>query len=254
MPEGSNAAHALQLEGVGRRFGGLEAVKDVTLRIERGDRRAILGPNGAGKTTLFNLIAGDYRPTSGRVLFFGENVTRLPSRKRARRGLARTYQTALLFLGLSIVDNLYLAIRGVKPNRMSMIRPGSRNADILAARQLAESVGLIDMLEHKVGDLSHGVQRQLELGMALASNPRLLMLDEPAAGLSPGERGTLVDLLLRLDPEITMLIIEHDMDCAFSVARQVTVMHEGRIIADGTPDEIRSDSMVQAVYLGDHRD
>jgi branched-chain amino acid transport system ATP-binding protein len=244
------AAHALQLEGVGRRFGGLVAVNDLTLSITRGERRAILGPNGAGKTTLFNLIAGDYRPTTGHVLFFDEDVTHLPPRKRARRGLARTYQTALLFLGLDILDNLYLAVRGVRSKRMSMIRPQQGDPYLQASARLAERVGLGAVLHRKVGDLSHGEQRQLELGMALASNPKLLMLDEPAAGLSPGERGTLINLLLGLDPEITVLLIEHDMDVAFGVARRVTVMHEGRIIADGTPHEIRNDQTVQAVYLG----
>jgi branched-chain amino acid transport system ATP-binding protein len=251
VPDGSNAAHALHLEGVGRRFGGLVAVNGVSLSVERGERRAMLGPNGAGKTTLFNLVAGDYRPTSGAVFLFGENITGLPPRKRVRRGLARTYQTALLFQGLSILDNLYLAVRGVKPNRMSFIRPRSRHPDLEAARSLAQRVGLGTATERNVGDLSHGEQRQLELGMALASNPRLLMLDEPAAGLSPAERGTLTDLLRALDPEITVLLIEHDMDVAFRVARYVTVMSEGEIIANGTPDEIRNNELVQAVYLGE---
>lgn len=252
MPDCMTAPHALQLEGVGRRFGGLHAVKDVTLSIARGDRRAILGPNGAGKTTLFNLIAGDYKATSGRVLFFGDDVTYLAPRKRARRGLARTYQTALLFQGLSVVDNLYLAVRGVKPLRMSMLRPGRRDANVAVSHALAERVGLGTVSDALVGELSHGQQRQLELGMALASDPRLLMLDEPAAGLSPGERSTLTQLLHRLDPEITVLLIEHDMDVAFAVAQRVTVMHEGRVIADGSPAQIREDQTVQAVYLGEH--
>jgi len=252
MADGMIVAHALQLEGVGRRFGGLEAVKDITLSIEHGDRRAILGPNGAGKTTLFNLIAGDFKATSGRVLFFGEDVTYLPPRKRARRGLARTYQIALLFQGLSVVDNLYLAVRGVKPRRLSMLRPGRGDPSVAAAHVLADRVGLGTVADVQVGELSHGQQRQLELGMALASNPRLLMLDEPAAGLSPGERSILTHLLHRLDPEITVLLIEHDMDVAFAVAQKVTVMHEGRVIADGSPAQIREDQTVQAVYLGEH--
>jgi len=227
-------------------------VKDVTLSIARGDRRAILGPNGAGKTTLFNVIAGDYKPTAGRILFFGEDVTVLAPRLRVRKGLARTYQTALLFTGLSVVDNLFLAVRGVRRRRMSMVRPRRTDAGVAAARDLAERVGLGPVQRATVGALSHGQQRQLEIGMALASNPRMLMLDEPAAGLSPGERGTLTQLLLQLDPEITVLLIEHDMDVAFSVAHQVTVMHEGRIIADGSPERMREDPVVQAVYLGEH--
>jgi branched-chain amino acid transport system ATP-binding protein len=237
---------------VGRRFGGLVAVNDVTLAVSPGERRAILGPNGAGKTTLFNLIAGEYKPTTGRVLFLDEDVTRLPPRKRARRGLTRTYQTALLFPGLSILDNLYLAVRGVVPRRMSLVCPSRNDRYLARARELAAQVGLGMGLDRKVGELSHGEQRQLELGMALAGNPKLLMLDEPAAGLSPAERATLVQLLLELHPEITVLLIEHDMDVAFAVAQRVMVMHEGRVIADGTPEEIRNDQTVQAVYLGEH--
>jgi branched-chain amino acid transport system ATP-binding protein len=236
---------------VGRRFGGLVAVNSVTLAVASGERRAILGPNGAGKTTLFNVIAGEYKPTTGRVLFLEEDVTHLPPRKRARRGLTRTYQTALLFPGLSIFDNLYLALRGVSPRRMSMLRPRRNDRYLARAGELAAQVGLETGLDRKVGELSHGEQRQLELGMALAGNPRLLMLDEPAAGLSPAERTTLVQLLLELHPAITVLLIEHDMDVAFAVAQRVMVMHEGRVIADGAPDEIRTNQTVQDVYLGE---
>ena len=246
-----SAAPALQLAGVGRRFGGLIAVNDVTLTVAIGERRALLGPNGAGKTTLFNLIAGEYKPTTGRVLFFEQDVTRLPPRKRARRGLTRTYQTALLFLGMSILDNLFLAVRGVVPRRMSLLRPGRNDRYLARARELASQVGLEAVLHRKVGELSHGEQRQLELGMALAGNPRLLMLDEPAAGLSPGERSTLTELLIALDPAITVLLIEHDMDVAFRVAQHVTVMHQGKIIADGAPGEIRDNQLVHDVYLGE---
>jgi branched-chain amino acid transport system ATP-binding protein len=241
----------LEIDGVGRRFGGLHAVSDVTLTIARGERRAILGPNGAGKTTLFNLISGDYKPTAGRIVFFGEDITPLPPRKRARRGLTRTYQTALLFTGLSILDNLYLAARGVVPWRLSMIRPKSGDVHLRRARELGEQVGLSG-LDRKVQDLSHGEQRQLEIGMALAGDPRVLMLDEPAAGLSPAERVTLVHLLESLDPNITLLLIEHDMDVAFAIARKVTVMHEGRVIADGTPPEIQNNQLVHDIYLGSH--
>jgi len=236
---------------VGRRFGGLVAVNSVTLAVATGERRAILGPNGAGKTTLFNVIAGEYKPTTGHVLFLDEDVTRLPPRKRARRGLTRTYQTALLFPGLSILDNLYLALRGVSPRRMSMLRPRRDDRFLARGREIATQVGLETGLDRKVGELSHGEQRQLELGMALAGNPRLLMLDEPAAGLSPAERGTLVQLLLKLHPSITVLLIEHDMDVAFAIAQRVMVMHEGRVIAEGTPDEIRANQTVQDVYLGE---
>lgn len=241
---------ALALRGVGRRFGGLVAVADVTLGVAPGERRAILGPNGAGKTTLFNLIAGDIRPTSGAVVLFGQDVTRLPPHRRIRRGIARTYQTALLFDGLTVADNLYLALRGAGRGRMGMVRPGPADRLRARARELAAEVGLASAIATPVAALSHGERRQLDLGMALAPRPRLLMLDEPAAGLSPGERGRLTELLVGLDPGITVLLIEHDMDVALRVADAVTVMHDGRIIADGRPEEIRASKIVQDVYLG----
>ena len=251
---GRNAVPALALEGVGRRFGGVVAVDDVTLSVMPGERRAVLGPNGAGKTTLFNLIAGDFKPTHGKVLFFGEDVTGLPPRKRARRGLTRTYQNALLFRGLSVEDNLYLALRGVAANRMSMLRPRRGDPYLRRAAELARQAGLMPVLRRQVGELSHGEQRQLELGMALAGSPRVLILDEPAAGLAPGERMTLTTLLLNLDDTITVLLIEHDMDVAFRIAQRVTVMHNGPVIADGTPADIRNSDTVQSVYLGEHGD
>jgi len=246
------AGPALSLQGVGRRFGGVEAVRDVTLDIAYGERRVILGPNGAGKSTLFNLIAGEFRPTSGKVILFGEDVTHHSAQYRARHGLTRTYQTAHLFNGLSTLDNLFLAVRGVVPRRMSMLRPNTNDQYLVQARQVAAQVGLEAVLDTKVGTLSHGVQRQLELGMALAGKPRMIMLDEPAAGLSQGERGRLTELLQALDPAITVLLIEHDMDVALQVAQLVTVMHNGRLIVNGTPDEIRTSQTVHELYLGDH--
>ncbi|GAC1400605.1 MAG: ABC transporter ATP-binding protein [Chloroflexota bacterium] len=237
---------------MGRRFGGLVAVEDVTFSIMPGERRAVLGPNGAGKTTLFNLIAGEYRPTHGKIRFFGHDVTRLPPRKRVRIGLTRTYQNALLFQGLSVNDNLYLAFRGVVPNRMSLLRPRRGDRYVQRAGEICEQIGLSSVRYRPVGELSHGEQRQLELGIALAGGPRILILDEPAAGLAPGERVTLTNLLLALDPTISVLLIEHDMDVAFRIAQRVTVMHNGHIIADGTPDDIRNSEEIQRVYLGEH--
>jgi branched-chain amino acid transport system ATP-binding protein len=243
---------ALSLQAVSRRFGGVEAVRDVTLGIAYGERRVILGPNGAGKSTLFNLIAGEFKPSSGKVLLFGKDVTRLSPQYRARHGLTRTYQTTHLFTGLSVLDNLYLAVRGVVPRRMSMLRPGADDPHLVKARQVAGRVGLEAVLGRKAGTLSHGEQRQLAVGMALAGNPRMIMLDEPAAGLSQGERVRLTELLLAFDPAITLLLIEHDMDVALQVAQFVTVMHNGRVIVNGTPDEIRMNHMVHELYLGEH--
>ncbi len=241
---------ALRLRDVGRRFGGLQAVQSVSFTLEQGERRAILGPNGAGKTTLFNLIAGDIRPTSGGITLFGIDVTHFPPHQRARRGLTRTYQAAHCFSGLTVQDNLFLAVRGNKPGRLSIVQPRHASDDLQRARTLAANVGLSHATDALVSTLSHGEQRQLELGMALAGNPRLIMLDEPAAGLSPGERSRLTDLLLALDPDITLLIIEHDMDVALRVAHVVTVMHDGTVLATGSPEEILKNKAVHDLYLG----
>ena len=241
----------LRTRGVGRRFGGVHAVRDVTIDVAYGERRAILGPNGAGKTTMFNLIAGDFPPTSGTVELFGQDVTALPSRARSRIGLARTYQKSRLFLGLTVEDNLYLAVVGRDGGRFRPFRSPSREREIRErARLMADQVWLGHALHTLVGALSHGEQRQLEVGMALISAPQLVMLDEPASGLSRGERGQLTSLLQSLDPAVTLILIEHDMDVALNVAQKVTMMHDGAVIVEGTPDEIRSNETVHALYLG----
>jgi branched-chain amino acid transport system ATP-binding protein len=240
----------LRLRGVGRRFGGVHAVRDVDLEIRPGERRAILGPNGAGKTTLFNLISGEFPPTAGSVELFGADVTGEPARKRARMGLSRTFQTSRLFLGLNVEDNLYLAVLGVHDGHLRMVPSKADGEMRVKARAMADAVGLGDRLETLVADMSHGEQRQLEVGMARASDPKLMMLDEPAAGLSRAERVQLTDLLLKLDPSITLILIEHDMDVALRVAQWVTMMHDGRVIVEGTPDDIRGNQTVHDLYLG----
>jgi branched-chain amino acid transport system ATP-binding protein len=246
-----SAEPTLRLRGVGRRFGGLHAVRDVDLDVFPGERRGILGPNGAGKTTLFNVISGDLRPTSGTIEFLGADATHLGAPGMAKRGLARTYQKSRLFLGLSVEDNLYLAALGTRSGHFRpVILPGRDRALRERARWAAETVGLADKLALEVGNLSHGEQRQLEVGMARVGEPKLMMLDEPASGLSRGERVALTDLLLRLDPSITLILIEHDMDVALRVAERVTMMHEGRVIVEGTPDEIRANELVHDLYLG----
>jgi branched-chain amino acid transport system ATP-binding protein len=214
------------------------------------ERRAILGPNGAGKTTLFNVISGLFPPTTGTIEAFGRDVTGMPARKRAKLGLSRTFQTSRLFLGLTVEDNLYLSVLGVRDGHLRPIRRKADGELREQARAAAEQVGLGARLEALVGSLSHGEQRQLEVGMALAGRPRLLMLDEPAAGLSRGERLSLTDTLLRLDPEMTLIIIEHDMDVALRVAEYVTMMHDGAVIVEGTPAEIRANELVHDLYLG----
>jgi branched-chain amino acid transport system ATP-binding protein len=245
------AAPILRLRGIGRRFGGLHAVRDVDLDVARGERRAVLGPNGAGKTTLFNVISGEFPPTAGRVELFGQDVTLLPAKSRAKLGLSRTFQTSRLFLGLSVEDNLYLAVLGVQSGHFRPVVLPKRDGAMRArAREIAERGGLGAQLSPIIGNLSHGEQRQLEVGMARSSDPKLMMLDEPAAGLSRGERLALTDLLLQLDPAITLILIEHDMDVALRVAERVTMMHDGRVVVEGTPAEIRANELVHDLYLG----
>jgi len=240
----------LRLRGIGRRFGGLHAVRDVDLDVAHGERRAILGPNGAGKTTLFNVISGDFPPSSGTIEFQGEEITQLSPSARAKLGMGRTYQKSRLFHGLSVEDNLYLAVLGVKTGHLRPILSRRDRELRERARDLARTVGLAGREQTLVGSLSHGEQRQLEVGMARAVNPTLMMLDEPASGLSRGERVALTELLLQLDASITLILIEHDMDVALTVAERVTMMHDGRVIVEGTPDEIRANQTVHDLYLG----
>jgi branched-chain amino acid transport system ATP-binding protein len=249
-PLAEHAVPALRLRGVGRRFGGLHAVSNVDLEVPAGERRAILGPNGAGKTTLFNVICGDFPPTSGAVELFGRNVTQAPARTRAKMGLARTYQQSRLFAGLSVEDSIYLSIVGVRGGHLRPVVL-KRDAEMRdRAREAARRVAIDHKLSETVGSLSHGEQRQVALGVALAAEPQLMMLDEPCSGLSRGERQLLTDLLLALGRELTLIVIEHDMDVALRVAEQVTMMHDGRVIVEGTPDEIRANELVHDLYLG----
>lgn len=241
---------AIRLSGVGRRFGALAAVKSVTFDVAPGERRAVLGPNGAGKTTLFNTICGDFPPTEGRIEFFGADISALPPHKRTRLGIGRTYQTSLLFNGLSVAENLFVAVRGLRPGRFSLLRPKRGDEGLAKVRALAERMRLSHLLETEVNQLSHGQRRQLEVGMALAGDPRVLMLDEPAAGLSPGDRPELLRLLQELPRDLTLILIEHDMDVALPAADIVTVMKDGEVVVEATPDRIASDPVVQAIYLG----
>lgn len=246
----STGQYALELEAVSRHFGALVALADVNMSVRAGERRAVLGSNGAGKTTLFNAITGDFPTTTGRVRLFGEDVTELPSHERIRRGLRRTYQISLLFNGLSVLDNTYLACRGVTRGRFSLLRPKKDDSSMELAESLLEAVHLGDVKDKQVAELSYGQQRQLEIALALSGAPRLILFDEPAAGLSPTERVLLVEILQSLPTHIGFIIIEHDMDVALKVAESVTMMHNGRIFKEGTPEEIENDAEVQELYLG----
>jgi branched-chain amino acid transport system ATP-binding protein len=242
---------ALQLEGVTVAFGGIVAVNNVSIIIPRGQRGTIIGPNGAGKTTLFRTISGETVPTKGRIRLFGEEVTKWPPYRRARFGLGRTYQVTNIFNELTVEQNVTLAALGVSSKRYHAWSP------IRMTGEMAQRVdkALIDvhiegLRTHPANMLSHGQQRQLELAIAMVSNPQLLLLDEPAAGLTSSERKTIVELISSLPRDITILIIEHDLDLAFGISERITCMNYGEIIADGAPAEIRDNKRVQEVYIG----
>ena len=251
MPAGQLlSGDALILSGVTRAFGALRAVDEVSLTVAAGQKYAILGSNGAGKTTLFNAITGDFPPTAGRIHFFGEDITELPPHERIRKGLRRTYQSSLLFRDLSVRDNLFLAVRGVSSGRFSFRRARAGHASSVATQNLLERARLTHLADERVANLAHGQQRQLEIGMALACAPRLILFDEPAAGLSPAERRELVALLRGLPAHMSFVLIEHDLDIALRVVERVTVMHNGRVLKHGTPEQVENDAQVQAIYMG----
>jgi branched-chain amino acid transport system ATP-binding protein len=241
----------LELKGLSKSFDGLQAVRDVTLQIMPGDRKAIIGPNGAGKTTLFNVITGIYPATSGNILLFGQDVTDWPSHRRTTLGMARTFQVTSLFPMLSVLDNVLLAINGPLRSKFVMWRFDSSYRDMYEkAYQLLEQVGFLDRMDAEVQYLSHGEQRQLEIVLGLASDPKILLLDEPAAGLSSGESTEMAAFLMKLDPALAILLIEHDMDVVFDVASQISVLHFGEMLETGTPEQIHDSKRVQEIYLG----
>lgn len=245
------SAPALECAGVTRRFGGLEAVGQVSLRLEAGERRAILGPNGAGKTTLFRLISGEVPVTGGRVRLFGQDITTMPCHRRTHLGLGRTFQITNLFPTLSVRDNLVLATLGRARAKFSMVRPlWTHRGHQRRAEEMLDLVGLADRRDEPVRDLSHGEQRQVEIALALLTSPRVLLLDEPTAGLSPAESALMTRTIQKLDPGIAILLIEHSMDVVFDIVGSVTVLHLGRTFAEGTPMEVRADPRVQEIYFG----
>ena len=242
---------ALRLQAVSKSFGGLRAVDGVELAVRPGERRALIGPNGAGKTTLFNLIAGALPVTSGTITLFGTDVTAKAQHRRAALGLARTFQITNLFPALTVRQNALLAAQALTRAKFAMLRPLERFTDLqTGADQALAAVGLTDRAGATVRHLSHGEQRQLEIALALAGRPRVLLLDEPAAGLSQAEAHLMTSLLRGLDPAITLLIIEHDMDIALEVAQHATVLHYGRVIADGPCERVKADPNVREIYLG----
>jgi branched-chain amino acid transport system ATP-binding protein len=235
-------------------FDALRAVDGVSLVVPRGQRRAIIGPNGAGKTTLFNAIAGAVKPTGGRIVFDGQGISQWPPHRRAKLGITRTFQITNLFPSLSVRDNMVLALRGRSSRKFSLF--GSPDTDAAEAPRIAAALGAARIAarsEAIVRELSYGEQRQLEIALSLVTSPRMLLLDEPAAGLSPSERSMVADIIRSLDRSITVVLIEHDMDLALGLVDFVTCMFEGRILVEEPPEAIRRNAEVQEVYLGKPR-
>jgi branched-chain amino acid transport system ATP-binding protein len=242
----------LTVDNLAKRFGGIVATDDLSLTVPTGDLHAIIGPNGAGKTTLIAQLSGQLRPDSGRIQFGGVDITTLPIHKRSALGLARSFQITSLFLDLSVRDNVALAVQAHAGHSFRFWRNARHEAELRDPAQMALArVGLGDRADRLASALSHGEHRLLELAMALASGPRMLLLDEPMAGLGPDESARVVDMLRALKKEYTILLVEHDMEAVFALADRITVLVYGRAIASGSADEIRANEKVREAYLGE---
>ena len=243
--------YALEVVKLNKAFGGLSVTQNISLAIRPGERRLIIGPNGAGKTTLFNQISGDIRPNSGEVRLFGTDITRLAPYRRAHAGLSRTYQIITLFTGDTLEHNVILGLLGLRPSRWQMWRPLSYYSDLATeARRTLDAVGLLHLAQHPVTDIAYGEKRRVELAMALAQKPRVLLLDEPMAGLSNTERSQVKSLIASIPRQTTVIMIEHDMDTALDLAETVTLLNYGRVIVDGERDVVIADERTREVYLG----
>jgi branched-chain amino acid transport system ATP-binding protein len=243
---------ALAVSSLCKSFGGLRVTVDVNLNIAPGERRLIIGPNGAGKTTLFNLITGEIAPDSGSVALFGRDVTRMPSRKRTHLGMARTYQIITLFAQDTIAHNVKLALLGLSPLRWNPLTPLDRQHHLAAqGHQALERVGLAHIAGRPLSQTSYGERRRVEIAMALAQNPKVLLLDEPFAGLSIDERQDVRKLLDAIPRDVTIVMIEHDMDTALDLADRITLLHFGEVIVEGTRAEVVADPRTREVYLGE---
>ncbi len=242
----------LQVGHLAKRFGGIVATDDVVLNVEDGELHAVIGPNGAGKTTLIAQLSGQLRPDAGRVRFAGYDITTLPVHRRSALGLARSFQITSLFLDLSVLDNVALAVQAHAGHSFRFWRDARRENDLREpARAALARVGLSERADMPASALSHGEHRQLELAMALAGSPRLLLLDEPMAGLGPEESARMVAMLRALKSEMTILLVEHDMEAVFALADRITVLVYGRVIASGVPADIRANPQVRDAYLGE---
>jgi branched-chain amino acid transport system ATP-binding protein len=242
---------ALIVEAVSRNFGGVQALSDVSFTVEPGERRLIIGPNGAGKTTLFNMLSGAFAVSDGRIMLFDRDITRLPPYERAHMGLARTFQITNLFPRLTVLENVLLALQAMDETAFSLSRRMHANVSLFRrARALLDTWGLGAIAERTAKDISYGEKRQVDLILGMATGPKVLLLDEPTAGLSAAEVVRVAEMIRSLPKDMTILIIEHDMDVAFDLADRISVLHQGRLIAEGDRDAIRNNSQVNDIYLG----
>jgi branched-chain amino acid transport system ATP-binding protein len=243
---------ALVVNNLSKSFGGLRVTRNVKLNVEPGERRLIIGPNGAGKTTLFNLITGELAPDAGSVSLFDRDITRMASRKRTHLGMARTYQIITLFARDTIQHNVTLALLGLSPLRWNPVAVLGRQSNLaVAARDALRRVGLEQIAERPLAETSYGERRRVEIAMALAQNPKVVLLDEPFAGLSIDERQDVRKLLIAIPREVTIVMIEHDMDVALDLADRITLLHFGEVIVEGTRAEVVADPRTREVYLGE---
>ncbi len=241
----------LEVDKVAQNYGGLSVLLQISFRLKAGEKVALIGPNGAGKTTLFNVLSGFVPPSAGKVHFLGQEITHLQPEARASLGLARSFQISSLFPQLTVLTNVLLAIQGIQPTRYHMFRPITAYRDNFEkARELLEFVDLWGRRDSLISTLGHGEQRQMEIILSLSSNPKLLLLDEPSAGLTAGESDKLIDMIQSLVADTTVLLTAHDTDLVFTVAERVMVLYYGEIIAQGTPEEIQNDPKVREIYLG----
>jgi branched-chain amino acid transport system ATP-binding protein len=242
---------SLRVEGLSKNFGGIEALKDVTFSVASGEKLAIIGPNGAGKTTLLNVLNGQHSANTGHIYFIGRDITHLPVHKRAHLGMARAFQSSTLFPSMSVLNNLLLAIHGMKPSRHHAFRSFETYTEYgKEAERHLKSVNLWEKKDNVVSDLSHGEQKRLEIAMSLALEPKLLLLDEPSAGLTTGESADVAAIIRNLGPHITVLIVAHDMDLVFGIADHILVLHYGQVLCTGTPNDVQCNAKVREIYMG----
>jgi len=246
---------ALRVKDLSKDFGGVHAVSNVSFGVKVGERLAIIGPNGAGKTTLLNLINGQLLPTSGRVYFSGKDITTMAAHRRAHLGQGRSFQIISLFPKITVLDNTLITLHGTKRSRFQMFRPTNGYKHLLArAQEILTAVALWERKDELVKNISYGEQRRLEIALTVASEPKLLLLDEPSCGLTTAESADIIDVIQKLGGDITVLLVAHDMDLVFGVAERIIVLHYGQLIADGAPEEIQADSKVKEIYLGMEED